>query len=401
MSTELKPAVIETRHRCAVCGDDALEAVIDLPNLPLTGLFTKGPAGTLKDGIDQKLLLCISCGHAQLSNRVATEMLYGDSYAFRTSSSNTACSGTEFFLSVLEKIAGERRFECAVDVGCNDLHLLKRLRERAKVRVGIDPLRGVESPSKDDEGIVVISDLIEEADLGSIAPRPDLILCRHTLEHIDDPRPVLEKLFSVAQEGALFILEIPAFESLVRRFRFDQVFHQHQQYFSLSSLRGLVEELGGSYVGHFENYHDWGALAVAFTKKGKRDNGNPVRSFPHDVLSIQKRYRLFQGYLGRVHGVLESLRGFPVYGYGAAQMLPTLAYHLESDLSMLTCVLDDDPAKDGLSYANLPLAIRQSQKVKDLKEASVFITAVDNAKPILNHLLDRRPRHIIYPLPVI
>lgn len=400
MSTNLKPTVVETRDRCAVCGDDALEAVIDLPNLPLTGLFTKGPAAVIKDGIDQKLLFCISCGHAQLSNRVATEMLYGDSYAFRTSFSNTARSGTEFFLSVLEKIAGKRQFECVVDVGCNDLHLLKRLRERAKVRVGIDPLWSVDSPPGDEE-IVVISDLVEEANLSSIAPRPDLILCRHTLEHIDDPRPVLEKLFSVARDEALFIFEIPAFESLVRKFRFDQVFHQHQQYFSLSSLRGLVEELGGSYVGHFENYHDWGALAVAFTKKGKRDEGTPPRSFPYDVLSIQKRYRLFRGYLAQVREVLESLRGFPVYGYGAAQMLPTLAYHLESDLSMLACVLDDDPAKDGRSYANLPLTIRLPQKIKDLEEASVFITAVDSVKPILNKLLERRPRHIIYPLPVI
>ena len=90
-----------------------------------------------------------------------------------------------------------------------------------------------------------------------------------------------------------------------------------------------------------------------------------------------------------------------VYGYGAAQMLPVLAYHLDNDLSLLKAVLDDDPAKDGLYYWNLPLVIRHAAAVTDLKGSSVFITAVDNVKPILVKLLAQRPRHIIYPFHII
>ena len=81
-------------------------------------------------------------------------------------------------------------------------------------------------------------------------------------------------------------------------------------------------------------------------------------------------------------------------------MLPVLAYYLDSDLSFLEAILDDDPLKKGLYYWNLPLAIRHAKGV-DLSKVSVMITAVDNAQPILQKLLKTRPKDIFYPLSVI
>ena len=120
-----------------------------------------------------------------------------------------------------------------------------------------------------------------------------------------------------------------------------------------------------------------------------------------DVPTIHERYAIFSRQLSTTNEVLKSLEGTTIYGYGAAQMLPVLAYHLDNDLSLLTAVLDDDPAKDGLYYWNLPVVIRHADSVADLEAASVFITAVDNTKPILSKLLMRRPRHIIYPFHII
>ena len=90
-----------------------------------------------------------------------------------------------------------------------------------------------------------------------------------------------------------------------------------------------------------------------------------------------------------------------MYGYGASNMLPTLAYHLGNDLSCLKSILDDDPAKDGLYYWNLPLKIERASVIKNFKDINIFLTALDQTKPILDRLLQDRPRHIIYPLPII
>ena len=394
--------IIAKRDCCAVCGSNQLEVAIDLPGLPLTARYSEEKMDGSREGIDQWLLLCNECGHAQLAEQVNPDILYGDTYGFRTSVSATARHGTDFFLSTLDEIAPGRRFKCVVDLGCNDLYLLERLQGRADVRIGIDPVWALKENQVGDKNITVIGAAIEDVDLGSVLETPpDLVVCRHTLEHIYEPRAILQQLFAAAAKRALFLFEVPGFEAVVRRHRFDQVFHQHLHYFTLASFQRLIEEAGGVYMSSWENYHDWGALLVAFAKRANPQESKEKASSVFDVPTIRERYVIFRRQLSTTNEVLKSLEGTTVYGYGAAQMLPVLAYHLDNDLSLLTAVLDDDPAKDGLYYWNLPLVIRHTAGVTDLEAASVFITAVDNVKPILNKLLVRRPRHIIYPFHII
>ena len=59
---------------------------------------------------------------------------------------------------------------------------------------------------------------------------------------------------------------------------------------------------------------------------------------------------------------LDALPG-PVYGYGASLMLATLGYHLQTDFSQLECVLDDDPERDGITYENIPIGVRHTEKL--------------------------------------
>lgn len=403
MFTKHEPVIVAKRGRCAACGSIELEVAIELPDLPLTGMYSREAMQEMPGGIDQRLLICAACGHAQLAGQVTPAALYDDSYSFRTSVSATARQGTGFFLSMLDELAPGRHFNCVIDIGCNDLYLLKKLEGRADVRVGIDPIWASKEDEKDDKSITVIGAGVEAVALGSILDTPpELIVCRHTMEHIYEPAAVLQKLLDVAAEDALFLFEMPSFEPLVNRLRFDQVFHQHLQYFSLASFCRLLDEVGGVYVSHRENYHDWGALLVAFTKSSKSPGQGDKKVQPaFDISAIRKRYDIFRRQMAATNDELKLFEGTTIYGYGAAQMLPVLAYHLGNDLSMLTAVVDDDPARDGWHYWNLPLAILHTAKVRDMEDASVFITAVDNVKPILSKLLERCPRHIIYPFHII
>ncbi|MBL7131599.1 MAG: methyltransferase domain-containing protein [Candidatus Omnitrophica bacterium] len=403
MSANLNATGLANREECALCRGRQFEIAIELPNLPLTGIYSKEPMKDVVTGIDQQLLICTECGHAQLGKEVPAGVLYGGDYSFRTSTSATAQQGTSFFLSMLEEIAPAKRFKCILDVGCNDLYLLKQLEDRAETRVGIDPLWALEKDRIDGKDIILIGAGIEDVDLDSaLEVSPDLVICRHTLEHIAEPQVVLQKLINAAAREALFLFEVPGFEPLLHKLRFDQVFHQHLQYFTLASFKRLLEEVGGVFISHRENYHDWGSLLVAFGKR-KKDQKKDSKIFSplFDVAEIQKRYIIFKQQMSTTHDVLKSFKGTVIYGYGAAQMLPILAYHLGNDLSLLTAVLDDDINKDNLYYWNLPLIIRHTSKMTDLESASVFITAIDNVRTILDKLMTRRPRHIIYPFQII
>jgi len=397
-------SIVKTRKRCAVCDSVHLEEVFDLPRLPLTGRYSSDPiAGFVDDGIDQKLLWCPQCFHAQLAFQVDPQELYNEEYYFRTSRSQTACRGVEFFLTALNEFFPQRFFQCALDLGCNDLYLLQQLKGRTAQRYGIDPIwRGKEGTVKG-PSLTVFGETIEDIDLdGKFETAPDLIVCRHTLEHIYQPREALEKFFHAAQPGAVFVIEVPSLNALVHRLRFDQVFHQHLQYFTYFSLKKMMSQVGAEYIGHCQNYHDWGSVCMVFVKGSKTylSEGKKLGE-GFDLAFLKNRYAVFQNQMRAAREVLMLFKNEVIYGYGAAQMLPILSYHMNNDFSLLAGVLDDDPRLHQWHYWNLPLQIEKPQIIKDWSSTNIFLTAVDNVQPILNRLFTHRPRHIIYPLNVI
>lgn len=389
--------VLSRRKQCSVC-NGSLDVAIDLPHLPLTDTYCREPIENPLRGIDQKLLFCENCGHGQLEAQIAPQVLYGSNYCFRTSASVTARKGTQFFLSVLDQIARGRKFKSVLDLGCNDLHLLSQLKGLADIRIGIDPVWKGKESEREDQTIILHGENIEDIDLSKLPTKSDLIVCRHTLEHISDPRTILNMLVDASAPDALFIFEVPRFDSLIARSRFDQVFHQHLQYFSLASFIRLFESVGGHVLLHRDNYHDWGAMAVAFERSGRATSQNIQRP---KMETIRGQYKLFKEQMAATSGTLEALNGSKIYGYGAAQMLPVLAYHMNTDFSQLAAILDDDSAKDGIGYWNLPVKVFPSAQIRDLSESSVLITAVDNVQPIMTKLLANRPRHIIYPFHIL
>lgn len=389
-------AVVARRTQCALC-QGPLAVAIELDGLPITDTYCREPVSNTLAGIDQKLLYCVSCGHGQAQVLIAPEILYGSNYCFRTSASATARKGTEFFLSVLERIAPGRKFNCVLDLGCNDLFLLDRLKDRAQHRVGIDPVWTGREQERPDQAIQLFGANFEDVDLSRLPAKPDLIVCRHTLEHIFDPRGVVERLIATGADDAIFLFEMPGFDGLIERMRFDQVFHQHIQYFTLHSFLKLLHFVNGKYLGHQFNYHDWGAMAVAFSKQhGEAEPNAKLWSLDE----IQQRYALF---CKQMKAAGEALRFYAgrLFGYGAAQMLPVLGYHMGTDFSELRAVVDDDPSKEGIGYWNLPVKVISSARAGDLADATVLVTAIDNVQPIMTKLLAHRPRHIINPLNII
>ena len=389
--------IVEYRKHCVICGQ-AATPIINLPNLPLTDSYAISPIANPLMGLDQKLLYGESCGHGQLESLIAPNILYGTNYCFRTSDSSTARKGTEFFISVLDKVAPKRNFRCVLDLGCNDLFLLDLLKGRATHRVGIDPVWTGRENERKDKSIQLFGMNFEDVDLTQFPEKPDLIVCRHTLEHIINPTEVVKALIDVAADDAMFIFEIPGLDGLIQRYRFDQVFHQHAQYFSLASFLRMLEVVGGRHLMHRYNFHDWGAMAIAFTKGSVAENLEAKR---WSIQDIADRYEIFQIQMQTAGKLLKANSSELTYGYGAAQMLPVIGYHMKTDFSELVAIIDDDDSKDGIGYWNLPVKVISGKKVGKLDDSLVLITAIDNVKPIMTKLLSNRPRQILTPLTII
>lgn len=385
------------RTKCAVCEIKLSEPIIEFPNFPLTEIYVNEKVNEKIGFVDQSFCLCENCGHAQITNIINPEILYDYSYHFRTSTSATAVKVNDDFLSFISRITGDVHFKTIIEIGCSDTYLLKSLRSRSDKLIGVDPaLKGNENELSDDK-ITVIGDFFENVDLNRYMYGEDtLVLCSHTLEHLDDPKAMLKGLFDNANENTLFFYQFPGLETLVDNCRFDQIFHQHLHYFSLYSFTYLLNELGGELIDFEVNSHHWGTLLVAF-KKSRNKNANSLlngkKVSPERIL---KNYKIFKIRMDVMNKYLETIKEEKVYGYGAALMLPILSYHLNNDFSTLDCIIDDDKNKEGLSYINLPISIKTPENIC-LKDATVVVTAIDNSRNILPKLISINPKRIILP----
>lgn len=383
---------------CSICASHRLEELISLPKFPFTGIYVDDPDVPKFTGVDQGFLLCENCGHGQLKYVIDPDLVYDDTYTHRSSSSSIATSGNDYFADFLRKITKGRKFNRVVDVGCNDLYLLGKIRDLADAHVGIDPIWRDQEYKVQNSDFSVLGKFIEEVDFTyDLGGRPDLVISAHAFEHVENPRLQIQRLVDAAADDALFVIEVPGFDSLLANYRFDQIFHQHIHYYSLSSFSRLIQELACEYVAHDFNYGYWGGTMLFAFKKaaGQKFIGDFAK--PNKEI-FSKSFSCFQNQLMQCLEVVQGIHHEPIYGYGAAQMLPTIAYHMKSDLSFLTAVLDDNSDRAGLTYPYLPVKISKPSDDMTLQHASVLITALDSTRPILRRVMSMKARRILTPL---
>ena len=394
-NTALQTLVLE---KCSLCDSADLDVIADLPTLPLAGIFMEHRKPDVVKGFDQVFNMCRDCGHMQLANVLSPPALYGEGYAHRSSISHLSAAASDFFIDYIGKLAPSRVFDCILEIGCNDFVLLEKLSKMGKQVFGIDPIWIDETPQTP-ENATVIGGFVEDIDIGaSLGCKPDLIVSTHNLEHIVDPVAMLRKLLDLVADDGLLVMEVPDSESLVKNRRFDQVSHQHIHYLTLATFLKLIKAAGGKYVDHSYNYANWGgSLSVAFTRDTGSDEQLDIASLT--TFEVSADYLGFKEQMARFMDQV-SRSDHPMVGYGAGQMLPVVAYHLDSNLDFLDCIYDDDMNRNGLYYPFISPQITLPAKDLSLDDRGVVITSLDGVRAISNRLRDFSPRFIYVPISV-
>ena len=391
------------KDTCVICDNSNLQEVLSLPNFPLTGIYVDDYKTEKFMPVDQSLLFCPCCQHAQLLNHLDPIYLYHETYTHRSSLSPIAKRGNDFFVDYLETLIEGKKFKTVLEVGCNDLYMLEKLSSKGEHIFGLDPIwEGRESEAKTYENISVLGKFIEDLNpKNDLNNAPDLIVSTHTFEHINEPKEVMKQLVEMAAPGALIAIEVPSLDTLLELNRFDQVFHQHIHYYSLASFKYLINSLGCSYVSHKYNYSYWGGtMLIAFEKTDNSENYDNPETITREIIdgSISR----FKAQLSSFNDLIKIQRSMSkIYGYGGAQMLPTIAYHLNSDLSWCEAILDDDESRNNKMYPHMPVKIIKPSNNFSLSDSAVFIGALDSARPILNRLLSLNPKRILHPLSIM
>ncbi|MDD9926794.1 MAG: methyltransferase domain-containing protein, partial [Rhodospirillaceae bacterium] len=271
---------------------------------------------------------------------------------------------------------------------------------------GIDPVwRGKESEFGTDlepelrDRVKVVGDFVENVDFdAALGGKPDLVVSSFVFEHIREPRLVLERLFEVCDDDAMFVIQVPGTDMLLDNCRFDQFSHQHYQQFTLDSFIRMIEGAGGEYLGHDVLYAVWGAIMVAFRKgPGKRCELDLRRATKELVSERKERFdQQIKGCLDAVHAAGAR----KIYGLGAAQNFPSLAYYM-GDVDFLEYIIDDDPARQNKYYPGFPVRTSPAEEDVDYGKAAILITAPDYGRVLIGRANQLGAEQCILPVNII
>jgi SAM-dependent methyltransferase len=228
---------------CPACGEPDAEPFYEQRGVPVQStalLETRDEALAFPRG-DVVLAFCNACGF--VFNEAYDAALQDYS---RPSEESQAFSPRfqEFSRELAERLV-ERydvRGKDVLEVGCGRGDFLVEICELGGNRgVGIDPGW---APGRLDvpAGVEFVR---APYDAAEAAREADLVLCRHTLEHIAPVREFVEllRLPAAARDGVV-VIEVPDVLRVLREAAFWDVYYEHCSYFAPASLAGLAERCG-------------------------------------------------------------------------------------------------------------------------------------------------------------
>ena len=235
-----------------------------------------------------------------------------------------------------------------VEVGCGKGDFLRMLagRDPGNRGVGFDP--SYLGPAIAVDGRIRFERHFYDA---TTAPADaDAVVCRHVIEHVPRPVELLQAIRQPLQRpDALVFFETPCVEWILANHVVWDFFYEHCSYFSAASLTYAFDLAGFDVdsVSHvFGNQYLWAEARMKGATGGGTSRG---AARARQVVELAKIYAEREAEI--VTELRERIMDFastgPVAIWGAAAKGTTLANLVDPDGTLLTCIIDINPNKQG------------------------------------------------------
>jgi len=343
-TTNFNELIKYSQVHCPCCNKSTI-CIADLPKYPLTEFFrdlkdTQNPYGH----IDQEIRFCTDCNHMFLRHVMDANQIYrNDNYITSSILSRGAVVCIENFVNFIKKSIADLSQYTIIDIGGNDSTLLEYFLTKCKKLINIDP-----NASTSNQAIEIHKSFLEEIDFTALKDgQSKIFVSSHTIEHLEDPAKLLRSLSLIVTNNDFLYLQFPSLELLIEQKRFDQICHQHINYFSLNSIMKIMEQVGLQVNDYeFDSSH-FGTLRVLVTRRKTND----IQSLQFTDTSISDSYCSFRRYCEQYNHLMKDFL-YQRQGFGAGLMVPTLAYYLPL-INNLSKIVDDNPMRIGKRYISL------------------------------------------------
>ena len=335
---------------CQVCNNADLEPILFLGYLPPVNRMNPiGEKPREQPSYPAQLLYCPKCHLAQLGLVVDPEVIFPPEYPYTSSTTKILRENfTELYREVRTMMDLGLQ-DLVVDIGSNDGNLLSNFKDNHRV-LGITP----EEIGKIaiERGIPTIIDYLTPAVVSTVITQygqAKLVTATNVFAHIENVNGVVELIMKLLKPGGVFVSESHYLLPLLESLQYDTIYHEHLRYYSLHSLKYLLEKHGleifyaklipthgGSiriYAARAGDYTVQPIVAELLKEEA------PVVLKKENLLRFKERVVLSKL---RLHSLLLAIKekGQRIYGISAPSRASTLINYVGLDDGMLDYVLE-------------------------------------------------------------
>jgi hypothetical protein len=286
--------------RCQVCSSTKLESVLFLGYLPpVNQMRTIGTTPFEQPSYPTGLLYCRSCELVQLGLSVDPAVIFPPSYPYTSGTTRMLRDNFADLYRQVKELYGLRAEDLIVDIGSNDGTLLSNFKQGGHRVLGIEPT-DVGQIARD-RSIETIQNYFRPDVAKTVRGQygaARLVTAANCFAHIEDVHNVVEGIIALLDDKGLFISENHYLPSLLDTLQYDTIYHEHLRYYSLHSVKYLLEIHGLEVVHAVRIPTHGGSIRVYSARKG----AYPVNSSVAEILAgepvgdaMLARLRKFRG----------------------------------------------------------------------------------------------------------
>ncbi|MDB5974303.1 MAG: putative S-adenosyl-dependent methyltransferase [Nevskia sp.] len=193
--------------------------------------------------------------------------MYGENYGYRSGLNQSMVNHLADKVRYLERMIDLRSGDVVLDIGSNDATTLKAYSSPGIRRIGIDPT-GVKFAAYYPPEIRLIPDFFSASAYRSIESSPARIVTSIAMFYdLDSPVDFAKEIESVLADDGVWHFEQSYMPSMLRTNSYDTICHEHLEYYSLGTVKRILDAADMTLVDVTMNAVNGGSFAVTAARK--------------------------------------------------------------------------------------------------------------------------------------
>ena len=295
------------KFECRSCGNVKLKRVVSLGYQPL--------ANNLLNKKDDKCELyplevnyCENCHNCQLSVAVDSKKMFSN-YLY---TSSTSASFREHFIFAAKNYVKEFNLKpkksYIIDIGSNDGVALKPFKDLGFNNIlGIEPAKNLAKLANKNK-IKTFNGFLDMKNIKNIKKNADLILASNVFAHSDNLKEMTACMIQLLSKKGTIIIEVQYLLNTLRDLTFDNIYHEHYNYWSLTSLTNFFTQFKVK-IFKVEKIATHGGSIRIYIKK---DKNIKIEKSVNKILKEEenfgiKNFKTYQDFGKKVYKIRENV----------------------------------------------------------------------------------------------